>query len=263
MANIILARGGTPDFKGFMCEGQYAEWTPPYDAPHMPATPPYDSHADAAYGQGYLNLHFPLVPNLNDTRAHAWMQNALQKCQAVGDDIMTNWVPLRSYLESYYIEVVKTDPMLDGVYVTPGAWRCAWNFTTQQWTYTPITAFRDELTANGIGQFPLGTPASGDKMYGVALLNNPKVSVTVTGTLPVTVNANVTRNVPTTFGHNLVVRNSSGTPTGPLDSNFGAVMIGLEVTAGQADRIKNIWRSNIAVYTTAKLKTFEGSSQVG
>lgn len=33
MAVINLARGGMPDFKGWFCDGQSAEFTPPYDAP--------------------------------------------------------------------------------------------------------------------------------------------------------------------------------------------------------------------------------------
>lgn len=96
MANINMFRGGTPDFKGWFCRGDWPEFKPPFSAPHAAFTPPYDSHADAAYGQGYLNLHFPLVPNLADTYGHNWMRTALKKVSAIGDTIMLNWVPLRS-----------------------------------------------------------------------------------------------------------------------------------------------------------------------
>ena len=87
---IKLFRGGMPDFKGWFCDGQFAEFTPPFDAPHAKFTPPFDSHADAAHGQGYLNLHFPLVPNLNDTVGHRWMQYGLKGVKADGDVILTN-----------------------------------------------------------------------------------------------------------------------------------------------------------------------------
>ena len=79
MASVNIARGGTPDFKGWFERGDYAEFTPPFGMPPMPSTPPYNSHADAAHGQGFLNLQFPLIPRIEDTTAHAWMWNALKK----------------------------------------------------------------------------------------------------------------------------------------------------------------------------------------
>lgn len=244
MANILLARGGTPDFKGWFCAGQYPEFTPPYDAPHMPATPPFDSHADAAYGQGYLNLHFPLVPNLNDTTAHVWMQHALKKVKNVGDVILLNWVPLRSWADAYYIEVSKTDSNLDGVYVKPVAMRAAYNFTTEEWDYTPVPEFDNELTAAGITQFPLGTPAGGDKLYGMVRMGLDPAAL------------------PSTWGHNLVQRDATGKPIAGLDAKYGAVLIGLEIAAGDPAKIANIWRSNIALYVSMKLHAFEGASQI-
>ena len=97
MAITNLFRGGMPDFKGWFCDGQFAEFTPPFDAPHAKFTPPFDSHADAAHGQGYLNLHFPLVPNLNDTVGHRWMQNGLKGLKAVGESVA---IPLRYYFNN-------------------------------------------------------------------------------------------------------------------------------------------------------------------
>lgn len=246
MANVILARGGTPDFKGWFCEGQYSEFMPPYDAPHMPATPPYDSHADAAYGQGWLTLQFPLVPNLNGTYAHNWMQSALKGLRTVGDVIMTNWIPGRSFVNALHIEVTETDSSLDGVYITPVAMRVRWNFTTQDWETVEDTAFNAELTAAGqMHQLPLGTPQTGDNIYTMARLSMDPSTL------------------PSTFGHNLVTRNAEGTPTGPLDAAFGHVVLGFKVTQGDDAKIANIWRSNIAVYLSAKLVAFEAASQVG
>jgi hypothetical protein len=245
MAIVNIARGGTPDFKGFMCEGQYAEFTPPYTSPHMPSTPPYDSQADAAFGQGYLNMDFPLVPNLGGTTGHQWMQNALKKIRNQNDVILTNWVPMRSYLESYFIEVVTTDPNLDGVYITPVAYRIKWDFVTQSWIEEEVTAHGDELVAAGITQLPLGTPQSGDRVYGMARLATDHTTL------------------PPTYGHNLVTRNAQGDPIGPLDDRYGTVAIGLRVSAGTQARIETIWRSNIAVYITTKLFQFIGSGQKG
>lgn len=245
MANVNLFRGGTPDYKGWMCEGQSAEYQPPFDAPHVPYTPPFDSHADGAYGQGYLNLQFPLVPNLNDTYGHRWMQNLLKGVKNVNDIIFTNWVPTRAYVESLYVEVTHTDAILDGVYVTPVAYRVDWDFTTEEYLYKEITAFTDELTAAGMTQLPLGTAQDGDRRYLMARLSTDGSKL------------------PCTFGHNIVKRDKNGKPTDGYDEYFGTVLLGLQVVQGDAEKIASIWKSNIAVWMSAKLMAFEGATQIG
>ena len=278
MAITNLFRGGMPDFKGWFCDGQFAEFTPPFDAPHAKFTPPFDSHADAAHGQGYLNLHFPLVPNLNDTVGHRWMQYGLKGLKAVNDVILTNWVPLRSYVDSVYYEANIFDKNLDGVYVKPVAYRVAWDFTNEEWTYTKITAFTSQLSAAGITKFPLGTPSGGDKIYGMARLvpasgSSQLTSGAVTGTVSGSdVTGSVTNtagtaatmaDMPVTFGHNIPELDENGKPVGGYDDYFGAVCLGYQVSNGSADKIKNIWRSTFALYMSAKLFTFEGSTQIG
>lgn len=278
MAITNLFRGGMPDFKGWFCDGQFAEFTPPFDAPHAKFTPPFDSHADAAHGQGYLNLHFPLVPNLNDTVGHRWMQYGLKNLKAVNDVILTNWVPLRSYVDSVYYEANLFDKNLDGVYVRPVAYRVAWDFTNEEWTYTKITAFTSQLSAAGIDKFPLGTPGSGDKIYGMARLvgasgSSQLASGAVTGTVSGSdVTGSVTNtagtaatmaDMPVTFGHNIPELDENGKPVGGYDDYFGAVCLGYQISNGSADKIKNIWRSTFALYMSAKLFTFEGSTQIG
>lgn len=288
MAITNLFRGGMPDFKGWFCDGQFAEFTPPFDAPHAKFTPPFDSHADAAHGQGYLNLHFPLVPNLNDTVGHRWMQYGLKGLKAVGDVILTNWVPLRSYVDSVYYEANLFDKNLDGVYVKPVAYRVAWDFTNEVWTYTKITAFTSQLSAAGIDKFPLGTPGGSDKIYGMARLvgasgtsqlTSGATTGTVTGTADTTTGevtgtsagsvtntsgtASTMADMPVTFGHNIPELDANGKPVGGYDDWFGAVCLGYEVSNGSADKIKNIWKSTFALYMSAKLFTFEGSTQIG
>ena len=286
MAITNLFRGGMPDFKGWFCDGQFAEFTPPFDAPHAKFTPPFDSHADAAHGQGYLNLHFPLVPNLNDTVGHRWMQYGLKNLKAVDDVILTNWVPLRSYVDSVYYEANLFDKNLDGVYVKPVAYRVAWDFTNEEWTYTKITAFTSQLSAAGIDKFPLGTPQNGDKIYGMARLvgasgTSQLTSGATTGTVTGTVDgtsvtgtstgsvtntsgtAATMADMPVTFGHNIPELDETGKPVGGYDDWFGAVCLGYQVSNGDADKIKAIWKSTVALYMSAKLFTFEGSTQIG
>lgn len=279
MAITNLFRGGMPDFKGWFCDGQFAEFTPPFDAPHAKFTPPFDSHADAAHGQGYLNLHFPLVPNLNDTVGHRWMQYGLKGLKAVNDVILTNWVPLRSYVDSVYYEANMFDANLDGVYVKPVAYRVAWDFTNEEWTYTKINAFTSQLSAAGIDKFPLGTPQNGDKIYGMARLvgasgTSQLTSGAVSGTADAqgAVTASVTNrsgtaatmaDMPVTFGHNIPELDANGKPVGGYDDHFGAVCLGYQISNGSADKIKAIWKSTFALYMSAKLFTFEGSTQIG
>lgn len=249
MGKIInLARGGMPDFKGWFCDGQSAEFNPPYDAPHAPFTPPFDSHADAAMGQGYLNLQFPLVPNLNDTVGHRWMQNLLRDVKSVGDVFLTNWIPQRSYLDSIYYEVTMTDKNLVGVYLKPVAKRCVWNFDSEEWEFKDIDEFTTLLDGVGITEFPIGTPADGDSLYGMARLLGMECPCT---------------SMPCTFGHNIMKRDDTGKPIAGYDEYFGTVMLGFEVTKGDAGKIANMWKSTFALYTSAKMLAFEGSTQIG
>lgn len=249
MADVLIARGGTPDFKGWMCDGQWSEYGPAYNAPHIKYTPPYDSHADAAHGQGYLNLHFPLVPNLSNTEGHRWMKNALRGLTKRDDVLYTNWIPTRSYVESFYIEVSVTDPALTGVYVKPVAVRVRptypLNPATNTYEYLPIAEFDAEMAAAGITKIPLGKPQDDDKLYGVAVLSRD------------------TAQVPTTFGHNIPKRDATGKPTEGIDDYFGSVLIGLKFIEGDDAQIAEVWKGDFALHLSMKLHTFEGSTQIG
>lgn len=247
MANIIMARGGLPDFKPLFCRGDWAEYGPEYNAPHQDNTPPFDSHADAAFGQGYLNLQFPFVPHIGETTAHHWMSNALKKV-AVGDNLILNWIPTRAYLDSFYIEATKFDKDLVGVYVQPVAVRIQPDFTADEpgeFTYTEIPEFAQAVEDAGVKQIPLGTPADSDKIYAC-------------------VKFNYTTNPPFTFGHNIPKLDSTtGKPTGGYDAYAGTVAYGLKIAAGTTDQLKLLGRGNFAVYLSAKVLAFEGSSQIG
>lgn len=242
-----MARGGAADFKGWMCEGQWPEYGPPYNGPHLDHTPPFNSHADAAYGQGYLNLHFPLAPRLGDNWSHQWMWNALKTIRP-NDIVVTNWVPHRCYVDSIYYEVTVRDPELANVRVTPVAVRATVDFANREFIYAnngaPIAAFTNELQQAGITDFSLGVKQPNDNDYGIALLNRQ---------------AGV---VPSTFGHNLVTRDAQGNPQAGIDNSFGTVLLGYQFAGDQA-ALDKVARGSFAIYMSAKLIAFEGSSQVG
>ncbi len=247
MADVSLIRGGSPVLKTPFCKGHYAQFTPPFETPVIPGAPPYDSYSEAANMQGYTNLHFPLVPHLLDTDAHKWMQHALKSVSAVGDRIELCIVPSRAYLQSLHIEVADYDDALTGVYVTPAMYRVYWDFTAGNYAYTKNTAFAAELTTAGMGQFPLGTPQPTDTTIGMALLStDPTI-------------------LPPSYTHTKFVRNASGVPTAyaaPV-ANGGHNIIALDVTAGDADKIKKIYNGKFRLYLSVKLLTFAGSAQIG
>ena len=240
MASVNIARGGTPDFKGWFERGDYAEFTPPFGLPPMPSTPPYNSHADAAHGQGFLNLQFPLIPRIEDTTAHAWMWSALKKHAAVGARIYTNWVPLRSIVTDLHWEVTRVDKELEGVYVRPCAARVVYNFDTKEWEYNDNTDYTAMLTTNSVGQFPLGTVQEGDTLWAIAHNSTPLC----------------------TFGHDIPKFGSDGAPTEGYDDYFGAVMLGYEIAEGAPEKIAEIWHGNFAIYFSGKLHAFECGIQV-
>lgn len=241
MATVNMFRGGTPDFKPMFCAGDFPEFTQPFSSPHYKWTPPFNSHADGALNQGFLTQVFPLVPNLQNNDAHKWQRIALQGVKAVGDIIFLNWVPLRSYWISQYIEVTETDPLLDGVYVKPVAYRFSWDVANKTWKQTENTAYAAKVAAANVTQFPLGTPAEGDSRYGIIDLMPEEGEV------------------PCTFGHNLLKADGSA----GLDAYYGGVVFGLQVSAGDPAKVAEMWNGNFALYNSAKLLTFECSMQVG
>lgn len=262
MANVMLFRGGTPDFKPMFCKGEFAQFRPPFNAPHMYDTPPYDSHADAAHGQGYLNLVFPLVPMLQNNDSHHWQQTALKGLSKVGDIIYTNWVPLRSFVVAQHIEVTRTDAALDGVYFKPVAARVSWDLDTEDYKWEANADYAAAVTAAGVTQLPLGTPVNNDARWAFIDLTLPKVDAQLSADKN-SVTTTVSAAAPCTFGHDLVKYDAAGKPTDPLDKYYGAVVLGLQIAAGDPKKIAEIWRSNIAVYMSSKVLSFECSTQVG
>lgn len=273
MANVNMFRGGTPDFKPVFCAGDYSQYQPPFSSPHLEDTPPYNSHACAAYGQGWLNLQFPLIPNLQQNDAHKWQREALKNVKAVGDVIRLAWVPLRAYIQAQHFELVRGDEMLGaskdsagktlaGVYVMPYAERCSWNIATEQYDWKEETAYTAAITAAGITQFPLGLPVDGDSVWGFAKLDDVVIPTQADADDEDATPGFTVMPAPCTFGHNLLKYDANGNPTGGLDEFYGGVVLGLKITAGDPSKIANIWRGDFALYMSAKLSAFEAATQI-
>lgn len=258
MANVNLFRGGTPDYKPMFCRGEYAQWNPPFSAPHLDDTPPYDSQADAAYGQGWLTLQFPLVPNLWGNYAHHWMQTALQGIKKAGDIIWTNWIPLRSFAVMQHIEVNKVDPALKGVTLLPVAARVSWDFTNNVWNWDVNTEYAAKVTQSGVSEIGIGEYA--DTLQQYALIN-------LLPTSTIRVNADggtvIDTPMPCTFGHNIVRYNEKGIPVSGLDEYYGGVVLGLKVVRGEDAKVEQLHRANFALYMSTKICAFVCGTQIG
>lgn len=257
MANVELYRGGTPDFKPMFCRGEYAHWKPPFTAAHLKDTPPYDSHADAAYGQGWLTLQFPLVPNLWGNYAHRWMQTALKGVTKVNDVMWLNWVPLRSFAVAQHIEVNEIDPALAGVTVKPVAARVAWDWDANDWKWTTNAEYAAKVAEAGVSEIAIGEYSDSYSRY--AFINLlPTGRTRGTGE-----NATSEPEVPCTFGHNIVKFDADGKPEGGLDDYYGGVVLGLQIVRGDAEKIALLPTANFALYMSTKICAFECSTQVG
>lgn len=240
MASINLFRGGTPIFRPSFCCGDYPAWQMPVDAEHRPGTPPYDSHADGVRGQGWLNLSYPLCPNLLETSTHRWMHHALKQLASVGDVIRLIWVPTRSYVEALHMELTRYDKLLDGLKVTPVVERATWDFTAQEWAYQSNDKFSQELASFSNNQtINLGTPEDSDIPYIFARF--PQTS----------------GDMPWSFAHNIVKFDDKNQPVGGIDQYYGANVFGLKITEGSTDAIKEIWRANFELWVDMKLIAFE------
>lgn len=246
MSNISLFRGGTPNFRPAFCCGDYPEFLPPFTARHMPGTPPFDSHADGAHAYGYLNLTYPLCPNLMESSVHRWMHHALRKIKAVDDIIQLIWVPDFSFIDSLCITVPHYDACVDGVVVQPVAQRARWNFDEEKWDFEDNTEFDSDIsTYANVTTLPLGTPGDSDSSYLVARF--PTVGSTL----------------PATFGHSILKYDDDGKPTGGFDDYYGNVVLGLKIVEGDTEKLKTLWKSHFELYYTAKSFHFDCAGFTG
>lgn len=240
MATIDLFRGGVPIFRPAFCCGDFPQYMPVCNMQHFEGTPPVDEHSEAARGQGYLNLNFPLVPNILDTDAHRWMRTPLSQLRKSGDIIRLIWIPRYGYVDSLWMQLTKYDTMLDGVTVTPIAERYWWNPETGECEFKANDLFEEAMnTYANATKLSLGTPAAastdapGDPLYIFARF--PQVD-------------NV---LPWSWGHDIYVFDANGKPTAPADEYCGNVCFGLKIE-GPDSAIADIWRGKFELWINMK-----------
>lgn len=247
MANSIdLFRGGIPVFRPAFCCGDYPAYMPVGNMQHFEGTPPVDEHAEGARGQGYLNLNFPLVPNILDTDAHRWMRTPLMSLSKSEDVLRLIWIPRYGYVDSLWMQLTKYDTMLDGVYVTPMAERYWWNPKTGALEFKPEPLFDEAMSkyANAL-RLPLGTPSGEveDLDAGVTIPADSQYIFARFGQEDNT--------LPWSWGHDLYTFDRNGRPSGALDEYCGNVCFGLKITGPDA-KIKDIWRGKFELWINMK-----------
>ena len=243
MATVNLIRGGAPVFRPAFCCGAYPEYNPICNIPHFPGTPPFDTHAEAAHGQGYLNLMYPLVPNLLDTDAHRWMQTPLQALAAKNDVIRLIWIPTYSYVDSLVIVQTQYDEQLAGVKVQPISERYWWNPSTKECEYKDNALFTQAFST-----YANATSINlGDASTQYIHCRFPQVDNTQNWA----------------FGHDLYKYNASGEPTGAYDAYTGMAVFGLRIIDGAAAKIKTIWQGNFELWINLKVFCHECSGFTG
>lgn len=242
MATVNIFRGGTPLLRAYYCEDDAPQFEPPFSTPRLRGTPPFNSHADGAHGQGYLNLDFPLVPVLDDTEAHRWMQKGMKPLKNVGDIIRLAWVPQRSYVTAIYCGVTDPDPAFSSVAVSLIAERVKFNFNSGTWVYTEDPDFATAMGTANVAQLYIGDTTQTPYMVKFFEGTDERMA---------------------TFSHDVVSRDASGNVTGYWDKYGGYVMLGLKVVAGNTEEISMMYRGLYSIHFSAKLAQFEGRTQIG
>lgn len=139
-------KGGSPVIQFPFCEGNYAQFEPPFSTVGVDKLEPYLSHADGAYQIGYFTLGMPIVPKWMPYQRAALADAAL----AVDDIIQCLWIPADHYAKFLNFKVVGDDPDLDGATVT----LTAQSVTVDQngaFVYTEISDIEDAAAAQGAG----------------------------------------------------------------------------------------------------------------
>ena len=117
--NASLFKGGTPRIRYMWCEDDRAEFMPPFSAPNMDRTPPYDAHVDGAYGSGrnYFTLGMPFRPNLVGME---WQRKAIRNAHLQVDDIIRLIVvPEDHFVTALNFKIVETDARIAGSPLPP------------------------------------------------------------------------------------------------------------------------------------------------
>ena len=145
MADVRIYRGGSPDVRVLMCDDDYPQFNPPIEMVNYKHTPPYDSHADGAYGLGYFTLGMPIRPSLMD-----WQRRAFKDAKlAVGDVIQCIQIPIDGYATGISFKSVDPDARLAGATVKLVSLERKYNSTTEEFETVPTTFVEDAATAQG------------------------------------------------------------------------------------------------------------------
>lgn len=156
MSDVFMYKGGTPEPKYMWCKGETTDYHEPYGHDNMEDTAPFDAHFDGAYGSGLCTFATGMPFNF---KKMPWQKNALKAANVqAGDFIRSIWIPCNHFVEYLRFDVARPDIRMAGATVRMSAQYGAFNSTTNQFEYTPMTDVADAATAQS-----LNTPIALDK----------------------------------------------------------------------------------------------------
>lgn len=145
MSAIKLYRGGTGVEQFPFCDDNYSKFGPPFAGPHIDLSPPFDSHACAAYDHGYFTLGMPIAPTIME-----WQKKAFkEKLVAVGDIIECVWVPEYHWPTSLSFTVTGDDAQMAGATVAITS-ETITRDASGAYVYTENPQMAAALTAGGV-----------------------------------------------------------------------------------------------------------------
>lgn len=190
--NASLFKGGTPRIRYMWCEDDRAEFMPPFSAPNMDRTPPYDAHVDGAYGSGrnYFTLGMPFRPNMVGME---WQRKAIRNAHLQVDDIIRLIVvPEDHFVTALNFKIVDTDARIAGATVALTAEAITFNAAGEP-VYTEINDVEDAVAAQAVASpIPVDKPYNAFVSlvkevggYSVPLYSNPTLPAATNGGAPV------------------------------------------------------------------------------
>lgn len=250
MANINLYKGGTPVPRYKWCEGDYAQFQPPFQTGLSSTingiyrTPPYDSHFDGVQAVGYYTGWMPIVPAIMPGQKNAFRNGPI----AVDDIIQCIWIPVDHYATFLNFKVQGEDPRLAGATVSLTAQTVT--MTNGEPVYAEIQDVENAAAAQGYSA-PIAIDTTSNTFISLMRVAS-SASLAVTGT--------------NDAGSNTVTGTATGEVAGyvrPLYSAPNVVtVLGLKIVALPTDDNVTLDMMNNAMYMSAKIEGFECATQV-
>lgn len=224
MSDASIFKGGRPVLNYMFCEGDYPQYTPPFENPNNFGTPPYDAHACGAYTSGYFTQGMPIRPAIMKYQFNAMAAADLK----VGDIIRCIVVPADHYIRQINFKSLDADALVAGATVALTA-QLVTKTAESTFTFTEVDDIEDALASQS-----LSAAVALDKPFNIVLSLEKSVGVAV-GDPPTT----------TLYNKPLYVEPNT------------ALVLGVRIVSLPTDPAFKIEQSTSGWYMSAKYEGFE------